>query len=434
MKKVFAPLADLDFATILRENDGMTQSGRALINSYRQHMLTSESSCTIVNRFMIDAKNHLYDEGVAHIFDKINEAINSNLISWRLASAVESVNASTSSYNYLNRNAARQVEALLENNSEENVVKYIKAGALKNVMYCEAFRSIVNSVYKDASVVISESYKAITPISYTEITDDVLFFEVLGKIYKIADNVIAEAAASEVSREFIAISQLLESSIATFENEMLTVSLPNGTTYEISENEGCCSCKRTAKKKQNGEVKEDVMTFNDVQALREHNNLVINTISPNKRADYTLALESIAKAFEHFAQFAVLSNAKIIESMNDRFLIIEHNDRMFGMSLQSNHTNAWKINDNVVESLNFIKERTHLDLNKEFRANIEKAFENRSEEEKKQIQESIEKEAIDARRAKIEQLTEAFKNDPGKLAILSAIAQELNDMQNNQQQ
>lgn len=429
MKTVFAPLADLDFTAKLNEAVASTQTGRNLLTKYRQYMLSNESSCAIVNKFLIEAKDHLFDDGVAGLFNTINAHISESLISWRLASACENIGHSNASFGYLNRNAAKQVEALLENNNEENVVKYIKAGALKNVMYCEAFRTIVNSVYKDASVVITENYTAKSPVSFTEINEGNLYFEALGHIYKITENNdIEEANTNEVSETFLSISRLVESGRTTFEGDVMTVSLPSAT-YTIEEAEGGCKCTRTGKKKNTKEgdgVKEDVTTFTDVEALREHNCMVVNATVPNQRYEMTAVLESIAKSFECFAQFAHMTNVKIVESMNDRFLVIENKDRMFAMALQSNHTNAWKVNGSVVESLNFIKERTHLDLTKDFQKNIEEAYANRSEEEKRQIQESIENDAMAARKAKIEKLTEAYKNNPEKLAVLSTIAAELN--------
>ena len=49
----------------------------------------------------------------------------------------------TYSRDYLTRNAVKTVEPFLELNEEE-LVKNIKAGALKGVMYCEAFKNVIN--------------------------------------------------------------------------------------------------------------------------------------------------------------------------------------------------------------------------------------------------------------------------------------------------
>ena len=106
-----------------------------------------------------------------------------------------------SSYNYLNRNAAATVEKLLEQN-EENVVKYIKAGALKNVMFCESFRNIANSVYTDKQTVITEEYTAVKPVSYVEENEGIRYFEVLGNIFCVENNEIKESNASEVSGDY----------------------------------------------------------------------------------------------------------------------------------------------------------------------------------------------------------------------------------------
>ena len=124
----------------------------------------------------------MYDGGIAYLVSKIAEIINENKVSWQLATACEAINANRSSYNYLNRNAAQTVEKLLEQD-EENVVKYIKAGASKNVMFCESFRNIANSVYTDKQVVVTEEYTAVKPVSYVEENEGKRYFEVMGSIF-----------------------------------------------------------------------------------------------------------------------------------------------------------------------------------------------------------------------------------------------------------
>lgn len=423
MNKVFMPLANMDFATMLNEARSNTTSGEQLLNNYRRVLLTNESTCGLVNRFVKEAQQYRYDNGVNQVLEDVCEVIDKNKISWQLATACESVNNNTSSFNYLNRNAARQVEDLLEGKNEEDVVKYIKAGALKNIMFCESFRNIVKSVYENKQVIITDNYTAVRPVSYVEENEENVYFEVCGHIYKVNEGNINEASVKEVSNDFIECSKVLEGN-GKFEDEVLTIKINPSVEYVIKEEEGCKTCTRRVKKKD--EVKEQ--TFDNAESLREHNRLVVSSIIPNKQREMDYMLEQVAKCYEHFDNFALLDNTQIISTDNDKFLVIESGTNAFAMSLGSNHTNAWKVNTSIVEALNFVKSKTHVDVKKDYITNIEESFEKRSEEEQLQIQESIENDAIEARKRKIEQLTEQYKNEPEKLAVLAKVAEQLNSL------
>ena len=433
MSKVFMPLANMDFAKVLNEAHANTTTGEQVLNKYRKVLLANESTCGLVNNFIREGRSYMYDNGVASVMETVCKVVEENKIGWQLASACEVVNNNSASYNYINRNASKQVEDLLEGKSEEEVVKYIKAGALKNIMFCEAFRNIVKSVYENAQTVITDEYAATKPISYIEENEGNTYFEVLGHIYKVNEDKIDEANSKEVSQDFLICSQLIESNLSKFEDDVLTVNVGNGVTYEIKEeccaNDGSCAdpevkkikCKRKAQKKDS--VQENV--FDSPEALREHNKLVVSSIAPARRREMDQLLEAVAKCFEHFDNFAICDNAQIVLTKNDKFVVIENKTNAFAMSLGSNHTNAWKVNTSITEALDFIKEKTHVDMKKDYVKNIEEAFNNRSEEEIKQLQESIEKDAIEARKKKVQELTEAYKDQPEKLAILSKVAAEL---------
>lgn len=419
------PLANMDFAKVLNEAHANTTTGEQVLNKYRQVLLANESTCGLVNNFIKEARNYMYDNGVASVMETVCKVVNENKVGWQLASACEVVNNNSASYNYINRNASKQVEDLLEGKTEGEVVKYIKAGALKNIMFCEAFRNIVKGVYEDSRTVITDEYAATKPISYVEENEGNTYFEVAGHIYKINEDKINEASAKEVSQDFLVCSQLLESNLAKFEDGKLTVNVGNGVTYDVYEEEcgdsKCIKCKRKAQKKDG--VQENV--FDSPEALREHNRLVVSSFTPARQREMDSLLEAIAKCFEHFNNFNICDNTQIVITKDDKFVVIENKTNAFAMSLGSNHTNAWKVNTSITEALDFIKEKTHVDMKKDYTKNIEEAFNNRSDEEIKQLQESIEKEAIEARKKKVQELTEAYKDQPEKLAILSKVAAEL---------
>ena len=161
-------LAGLEFASILNESAGQTQSGNDMLNKYKSFLMANNASCGLVNQFVKEAASLRFDNGVNAVLEQVSDYISSNKTSWALATACESINGNNASYNYLNRNAAKQVESLLEAD-EETVIKYIKAGALKNVMFCEAFRNIAKQVYADTPIVeATAEYTAVHPISLVE--------------------------------------------------------------------------------------------------------------------------------------------------------------------------------------------------------------------------------------------------------------------------
>lgn len=468
MNKVFKPLADLDFAKVLMEALADTQTGALLIENYRRYLLNNPASCTLVNNFLRESKNLMYDKGVASVVNAITDVIAESKISWQLATACEAINANNSAYNYLNRNAASSVETLLEQ-KEEDVVKYIKAGALKHVMYCEAFRNIVNGVFTDCQHVVTETYTAVRPVSYVEESEGKKYFEVLGNIYALEGNEIKEAKASDVSGDFLYISRLLESAWANYDPnaDKLTVDTPKAV-YEVFVEEGCTKCVRTTKVSKsvdkdpeghdakgteahvktggnvagsvdkdpegNGakEIKLESITFEDEFKLREHNRLVVGATPMAYRNQVAEMLEGIARAFEHFENFMLLDNVQIVESKNDKFVVIENAENAFAYLLASNHNTGWKLNTTIVEALNFIKKQTNLDLAKDYKENVEEQIKKTEEDKAKEIVESVKKSEIAARKQKIEMLTEKYKDDPATLAVLSKVAQVLNEDDNQE--
>lgn len=463
MNTVFKPLADLDFAKLLMEAYADTQTGTSLLESYRRYLLTNEASCTLVNNFLKEASNCTYDAGIVETINKITEVISESKVSWQLATACEAINANRSQYNYLNRNAASSVEKLLEQ-KEEDVVKYIKAGALKHVMYCEAFRSIVNGVFTDCQHIVTEQYTATKPVSYVEESEGKKYFEVLGNIYAIEGEAIKEAKASEVSGDFLCISRLLESANANYDanTERLTVDTPFAV-YEVYVEEGCTKCTRTSKsvdkdpeghdatgKKVNvqtggnaaksvdddpegkGEhkIKVESVTFENEFAIREHNRMVVAATNYQYRNQMAELLEGIARAFEHFENFMLLDNVQIIESKNDKFVVIENAENAFAYLVASNHNTGWKLNTTIVEALKFIEKQTDLNIAKDYKDNIDEQIKKTEAEKAQQIEEDIKKGEILARKQKIESLMEKFKDDPATLAVLSKVAQALNEDDN----
>lgn len=417
-------LADIDFARILTEavGDVQTTAGQSLIKKYQQYLLTNECSYRVINGFVNEAKNCLFDNAVAGVMKTVCEFINQNKYSWQLASTCEQLEGSNLRYNYLNKNACKQVSDLLEGKTEEEVVKYIKAGALKNVMFCEAFRNITKSIFTDTPLLeMKTEYSSITPISYCEQKDGKAFFEVLGMIYSVGENGINEENANTVSPEFLTISRLLESKDIEYKDETFSIHVGN-STFETKE---CGKCKKVRYNENGEKISEDEFT---PAQLREHNEMYLNALGNSGRlAQGTqFLLEAFAKLVENFDGISILDNVRIIRSDKSNFIVIEHNGDVYTKSL--NPVDKWETRNNVVEALNFIKSKTNIDLREHYQSQIEKVVETKTEEEQKKVLEDIHNEEIKARRERIEKLTEQYKNDPVKLAMLAKIAEDLNKL------
>ena len=402
-------LAELDFQSILGESMAQTQTGAELLSKYNSYLLVNEASCALVNSFVKEAAQHTYDNGVNEALTNVAEYINANKASWALATAVESINADTRSHNYINRNAAKQVEKLLEMD-ETNVVKYVKNGALKNVMFCEAFRNIAKQIFKETPMVeAAADYVVKTPVSFVESVGDGLCFAIEGKIYKIDDDKnITESTSNEVSNTFRTISTILESSNTKIDGHSINVKAGNAT-YTIAE--------------ENKVVRENKEM--NVAELREHNRLVLMTANPRHRNQLAYLLEGIALIAENYSRIANMDNVAIYETANDRFIVIEGSDRLYASLLASRRHQAWTVNENAVDTVSFIKAKTNVNISERYSEMVQNHIEEVSAQEQENIKKEIKEAEVQSYRERIAALTEKFKNDPTKLAVLSSIAQEL---------
>lgn len=418
MEKISKALATVaeSFISALNNSSYQTETGKNLIQKYQSYTMANSVDCSLVNSFMKEAKECLYDSGVQSVYEAIGMMITSNKYSWLLESACEKIERTSGSRNYLDRNAAKRVRPLLEM-EEADVVTYIKAGALKEVMYCESFRNIAKSIFNETPVVESNAeYTAIHPISVIEKKDDSIYFTVEGKLYKITESEVSEALPSEVSNEYRVVSSLLESNLVSYSNGTVTYK-DNNYTISISE---AGKCKKT--------VGEKVYEYTAEQ-LREQNALYLRNFTPAMRKNREYVLESLAKTVENFDNVVILNNVSVFETKNDRFMIIESiSGKAYAKLLSSNHSSDWSVNENMLDVVNFIKKKTNTDLTERYSEKIESVIEEASEKDAEMLRESIERDAIQQRRSKIEELTQKFKNDPVKLAVLSKVAQDLNEL------
>ena len=403
-------LAEMDFGAIIGESSAQTSTGSDLLNKYKSHLMSNESTCGLVNNFIREANTCRYDNGVNAVLEHVADFIQCNKTVWALSTACENIMANGSSYNYLNRNAAKQVEKLLEM-EEEEVIKYIKAGALKNVMFCESFRNIAKQVFKDTPIVeATAEYTVAHPVSMVENVGDGVCFEVCGQVYKMDDDKnILESSWTEVSNTFKTISQLLESNMVTVDQTMITVKV-NETEYQIKE-EGKVT-----------RIGKDNTLELTTEQLRENSRLMVMATNARFRNQMAYVLEAIALMTENFSHIVNMDNVSIYSTNRDRFLVIE-GANMYATSLTNQ---KWTINENVVDALSFIKSKTNVSLSECYKEMIETYVETATIEEKEQLEADMKAQEIQSYKDRIAALTEKFKNDPTKLAVLSKLAQEVN--------
>lgn len=413
--KVYKVLAGLDFPGKIFEAKATTALGGELINKYRTFVVANPATCGIVNNFIREARGLSYDSGVQAVVNQIAETLDANRYGWALASVCENIANSNSRGNYLQLRAIEQVEPMLEM-KEDEIVSYIKSGALKSVMYVESFRNIAKSVYKEQPVVeCTDQYTAVHPISLIVENEGTYFFHAGGYIFKTNENGIYESDRKEVSNDFLVIANMLESGICKYNDGIISMELMD-RTYKVFEENEATKCTIT---------KGDKITEYTVDQLRENNNYIISATPANLKAQYSAMLESFAKIVENYEHIAILNNVSIINNNNDKFLVIENNNNAYAKMLRTNHSQPWEVKGDITKVVETVKKYTRLDITKLYEQAIGVAIEESKKEEGKKIQENLMETEIDKRKQKIAELTEKFKNDPTKLAMLSQVAQDL---------
>ena len=91
-------LKDLDFASKINSTEAISEAGKELLGNYRAYIYSNPASCTIVNSFVNEASKYGFDTGLVNIVESVVDFIKKNNISWKLATACESIAANNNSY------------------------------------------------------------------------------------------------------------------------------------------------------------------------------------------------------------------------------------------------------------------------------------------------------------------------------------------------
>ena len=413
---MYKVLAGLDFSGKLFEAKAQTAIGNELVNKYRTFLVANPATCGTVNAFLHEARGLSYDTGIQALVEALAETINANKFGWALASVCESIeNGGNGHSNYLQMRAVEQVQPMLEM-KEDEIVSYIKSGALKDVMYVEQFRNIAKAIYREQPVVeYSDQYTAVHPVALCEKGETGFYFHAGGHLFRTNESGIYEATQKDVSREFLVVANMIESGMVKL-NDGALVMEAFGRSYKVEEKDKQVHCTITL---------EGITTEYTVDQLRENNNYLVNAAPVNQKAQRAMMLEGFAKVVENYNKIAILNNVSIINNNNDKFVVIENEGNAYAKLLRTNRSQPWEVKGDIAQIVEAVKKYTRIDISKLYEQSIEGAVAAAKEKEGQRVKENLEKEAMDKRKAKIAELTEKYKGDPTRLAMLSQIAADL---------
>ena len=411
-------IKDLNFADKLNSCEAVTESGKECLKNYRGYCYNNAATCGLVNNFIKEAQKYSYDSGVTSILESVVEFVNSNKISWKLASVCEAINNNTSSYNVLNRAGVEKVEKLLEMD-ETNVISYIKAGALRGVQYIPEFRAVCKEVYGNK---VNENkntlaYSVSTPVSYIIIDENKnQIVNVNGKVFRISENKVEETTCEDadfnkINAHLANMKLVGESLIYTYRPAYLA----NENKFTVTES----NIEFT-----NGKVNE---SFTSADRFKEYCDTFTRTmINPNESRLFMMIAGAIAEVFEAMDRIGTIDNAKLFNCANGATVAVIESAGDINVTLYNSYGNVNETNNYSVikEALNSMKSNYGL--------NLENLYVKRIAEDATKSNTPVvdDFDNINIRLNKINELTEQFKDDPEKLLILNELTKKLKEMKN----
>lgn len=411
-------LKDLQFADKLNSTEAITEAGKEILKNYRSYCYSNAATYGIVNGFVLEASKVSFDTGLMSILESVNKFISENNISWKLATACESILNNNSTYNYINKLGVQQVEKLLEMN-EADVVSYIKAGSLKNIQYIPEFRQICKEIYKQhINEVNTPTYTIKTPVSYVLCQEGSQIFRVLGKVFEMKDGKVGDATVD--NKDFHIINDILEHFVSDGENLVYEYRSGNNelNKFVISENE--LTFTRGSK------INEK---FDTSTKFVEYANTLSRMLPINEKLSFMNVATSVAKVFENVDNILSLDNVKVMNCSNGTQLaIVEAKDNVNLTVFHSVNAGSSSNNyDYVVEALNNVIKVSGIDLKSMYEERINEDCK-KADPQAQEIKEQLEanKDAqFDIRKKKIAMLAEQHRNDPVKIALLNKVAKDL---------
>lgn len=415
-------LKNLDFATKLNSTEAITEAGKELLKTYRAYMYTNAPTCGIVNGFVLEASKCSFDTGLNNILESVKEYINENNISWKLASACESIESNNSQYNYINKIGVEQVHKLLEMN-EADIVSYIKAGVLKNIQYIPEFRAVCKEVYRtQVNEVQAPNYTVNTPVSYVYLNENKeQYFTVLGKVFKIAEDKVSESVCDDV--KFTRINKLLESFKYDGKDLFIEAYGSHNDKLKFTINEEGLTFTRTGLGKDINEKFDNNISF------QEYCDTISKIMNMNEKLTFMNLTGVISEVFEAYENIVSLDHVKVLTTNNNTICaIIEAKDNvdLYVYRNVKNGNGNYQY-DYMVEALNQVIKLSGIDLKALYEERINedmKKLDPQAQEIKEQLEANKEAQ-YEIRKKKIAMLAEQYKNDPVKIALLNKVAKDL---------
>ena len=419
-------LTDSNLQESILKGSALTQTGLEILEKYQTYVLNNPINCTIINQFIKECGNHLYDTALQQTLDPIVSFIQDHQVSWSLLSVVESIQQSNRKYDLLNKNAASKVERLLEGRSESEVVNFIRSGVLKDAMYCEGIRNVVKQVFNNQPVIeVSNEYTRHFPVAYMETIinedgEEVMYTTVNKELYcyKTGEKV-QKGDWRNVSNTFKIVSNLLDSkavSLAENTNADIKIYLNENTHFILNE-QGVLT--------KYSKLNNEKTVFEGVSQFRDQARLMVMTSSNPIQRKTAQFLESIALLVENYSNVYILNNTSIYETKKGNFLVIENGDYLYAKNISTKVN--FEVNENALEVVSFLKSKLNVDL-KEYNQAIENVVESQSKAERYLFEFNKKNNEIDQLKSRIEALTEQYKNDPVKLAVISKLASDISTL------
>ena len=347
-------MKDLHFAEKINSTQAISEAGKEMLNNYRAYVYSNAPTCAVVNAFVSEAQKYSFDAGVSTILESVKNFINENKISWKLASACESINNNNSTFNYINKIGVQQVEKLLEMN-ENDVVSYIKAGSLKSFQYIPEFRQICKEVYKqNITETKAPNFTVSNPLSFVLVNEDSQYINVLGKTFKIADNKIEEASCDD--KTFNDVNKLLEGFSRDGENLVAAFKSAHGDVLTFTLNENgleLTNNRETINEK-----------FDNATKFMEYANMVSRTMNVNEKMQFMTLSNNIAKVLENMDNIVLLDCVKVVESSDGTVCAISEAEDNVNLTVFRSYKygTSTKNFDFVAEALNNVVKLTGIDL------------------------------------------------------------------------
>lgn len=408
-------IKDLNFAQKINAFEAVTESGKECLKNYRSYCFSNAVTCGLVNNFIKEAQNYSYDSGVMSILESINTFVNENVISWKLASTCESLSSNNSKYSFITRTGVEKVEKLLEMN-EADIISYIKAGVLKDVQYIPEFRRICKEVYgkqlNEAKSTVA--YNMSIPVSYVIVDENKnQIISVNGQTYKITENKIEPINCDDV--KFNKINSHLANMKVVDESLVYTYRpayMANENKFTVTEN----SIEFT-----NGKLTEN---FTDVNAFREFADTFAKAMNINEARQFMTVSTAIAEVAESMNSIVTVDCAKLFNCTNGATIAVIESKDDINVTLFNTYG---KVNES--KNFKFMNEAV-IDMKHNFNIDVQPIYADRIiNDVDKGVAVKEAKEEKNLRKLKIEQLSEQFKNDPVKMAVLTEVAKQLKEIE-----